>query len=96
MLTERRDEGAPGEENGGGKRRVAVTREEARMFMLGHLALKSNVFTPGPPGVEEILKRLRCIQVDSLDPMGYSHELVVMARTDGIARGFPPFIASVP
>jgi uncharacterized protein YcaQ len=43
--------------------------------------------------VEEVLKDLRVIQVDSLDPMGYSHELVVMARVDGVHRGCaPPFL----
>jgi len=37
--------------------------------------------------VREVLRRLRCIQLDPLDVIGTNADLVVMARVDGIKRG---------
>lgn len=55
--------------------------------MVEHLALARTDKRRGAPGVREVLERLRCIQLDPLDPMGQNADLVVMARVDGLRRG---------
>ena len=61
--------------------------EEARAFLVGHHALAAPVFPEGAAGARAALKRLRCIQLDPLDPLGTNADLVAMARVDGLARG---------
>ena len=41
----------------------------------------------GPEGVQTLIKKLRCIQLDSLNPIGTNQDLVVMARVDNVKRG---------
>jgi uncharacterized protein YcaQ len=38
-------------------------------------------------GVRALLARLRCIQLDPLDPLGTNADLVALARVDGIVKG---------
>ncbi|MGC3996295.1 MAG: crosslink repair DNA glycosylase YcaQ family protein [Anaeromyxobacter sp.] len=66
---------------------AALTPAEARAWLVGHLALRAPAFPPGAPGVRALLERLRCIQLDPLDPLGTNADLVALARVDGIARG---------
>src|SRR6185295_4492888 len=42
---------------------------------------------PGAEGTRAVLKRLRAIQLDPLDPIGTNADLVVQARVDGVRRG---------
>ncbi|MCB9684181.1 MAG: AlkZ family DNA glycosylase [Alphaproteobacteria bacterium] len=41
----------------------------------------------GHEGVRQILGRLRCIQLDPLDPLGSQADLVALARVDELTRG---------
>jgi hypothetical protein len=66
---------------------VTVTPPEAAAFLVGHHALRAPVLPPGAAGVRALLARLRCIQLDPLDPLGTNADLVALARVDGIARG---------
>ncbi len=66
---------------------VELTRAEARAFLVGHHALGAPELPPGAEGVRALLERLRCIQLDPLDPLGTNADLVALARVDGIAKG---------
>jgi len=59
---------------------------EAAAFLVGHLGL-SRIEHRGAAGVRSVLGRLRCIQLDPLDPLGTNADLVALARVSGIARG---------
>jgi uncharacterized protein YcaQ len=65
---------------------MRLTATEARRFLLSHLGLRRTIGR-GAAGVRALLARLRCIQLDPLDPMGTNADLVALARVDGIARG---------
>src|SRR5512143_183560 len=60
---------------------------EARAWLVGHQALSAFELPPGAAGVRALISRLRCIQLDPLDPMGTNADLVALARVDGIAKG---------
>jgi uncharacterized protein len=66
---------------------VTLTAAEARAFLVGHHALRAIELPPGAEGVRALLRRLRCIQLDPLDPLGTNADLVALARVDGIAKG---------
>jgi uncharacterized protein YcaQ len=69
---------------------IKIPRAEARDYLLGHLGLRSIVDPPGAEGARALLRRLRAIQLDPLDPIGTNADLVVMARVDGVRRGELP------
>ena len=60
---------------------------EACAFLVGHHALRAPELPRGVEGVRALLARLRCIQLDPLDPLGTNADLVALARVDGIAKG---------
>lgn len=64
-----------------------LTPAEARRFLVGHHALAAPELPPGAEGVRALIARLRCIQLDPLDPLGTNADLVALARVDGIAKG---------
>lgn len=64
-----------------------LTRAEARRWLVGHLGLAAMAPENGAAGVRALLERLRCIQLDPLDPMGTNADLVALARVDDLARG---------
>ena len=64
-----------------------LTPAEARAWLVGHHALAAPELPAGAEGVRALLSRLRCIQLDPLDPMGTNADLVALARVDGIAKG---------
>src|SRR5512133_101209 len=66
---------------------TVLTPAEARAWLVGHHALAAPELPPGAEGVCALLLRLRCIQLDPLDPMGTNADLVALARVDGIAKG---------
>lgn len=66
---------------------VRLSLEEARAFLVGHHGLRAVKQPPGAAGVRALLDRLRCIQLDPLDPLGTNADLVALARLDGVARG---------
>jgi uncharacterized protein len=66
---------------------ATLTAAEARAALVGHHALARPAPQKGAPGVRALLGRLRCIQLDPLDPLGTNADLVALARVDGIARG---------
>jgi uncharacterized protein YcaQ len=59
----------------------------AARFLVGHHALRAPELPSGAAGVRALLARLRCIQLDPLDPLGTNADLVALARVDGIAKG---------
>ncbi len=66
---------------------VVLSRDEARTYLLGQLALNRPQPKKGAAGVRALLARLRCIQLDPLDTLGTNADLVTLARVDGIAKG---------
>src|SRR5512139_256309 len=66
---------------------VLLTPAEARAWLVGHHALSASELPPGAAGVRALVERLRCIQLDPLDPLGTNADLVALARVDGIAKG---------
>src|SRR5512133_2442650 len=66
---------------------TVLTPGEARAWLVGHHALAAPELPPGAAGVRALLARLRCIQLDPLDPLGTNADLVALARVDGIAKG---------
>lgn len=60
---------------------------EARAWLVGHHGLAAPELPRGAAGVQALIERLRCIQLDPLDPLGTNADLVALARVDGIARG---------
>jgi uncharacterized protein len=70
-------------------RRLATTLTPAQAcaFLVGHQALRAPELPPGAAGVRALVERLRCIQLDPLDPLGTNADLVALARVDGIVKG---------
>jgi uncharacterized protein YcaQ len=66
---------------------VVISREEAAAFLVGHLGLTRRSRKKGAAGAREMLRKLRCIQLDPLDPIGTNADLVLMARVGGVGRG---------
>lgn len=64
-----------------------ISAEQARHYLLSQLGLRHTWRLRGAEGTRAVLQRLRCIQLDPLDPMGTNADLVVMARVDGVPRG---------
>lgn len=67
--------------------KIRLTREEARQYLLGQLRLNEPAKPSGAEGVRTLLRELRCIQLDPLDPLGTNADLVVLARVDKVRRG---------
>lgn len=65
---------------------IELSRAEARAYLLTQLALDRRAVGSGA-SVRGLLARLRCIQLDPLDPMGTNADLVAMARLSGLRRG---------
>ena len=63
-----------------------LSRAEARAYLLTQLGLDLRT-TSSAANVRALLARLRCIQLDPLDPMGTNADLVAMARLQGLPRG---------
>jgi hypothetical protein len=66
---------------------VVLSRDEARTYLLGQLALNRPQPKKGAAGVRALLAHLRCIQLDPLDTVGTNADLVALARVDGLAKG---------
>ena len=75
------------ERSGRGREPVTLDAAETRALLVGHHALGAPGFPRGAAGIRALLARLRCIQLDPLDPMGTNADLVALARVDGVARG---------
>jgi uncharacterized protein len=67
--------------------RTILGPAEARAFLVGHHALRAPELPPGAAGVRALLARLRCIQLDPLDPLGTNADLVALARVEGLSKG---------
>jgi uncharacterized protein YcaQ len=65
---------------------ITLSRADARRRLIAHLGLARSLGR-GAKGTRAVLDRLRCIQLDPLDVIGTNADLVVMARTDEVARG---------
>lgn len=65
---------------------ITLSPDEARTFLVGHLGLRSRR-EGGAAGIPQLLRDLRHIQLDPLDPMGTNADLVVMARLHHVDRG---------
>src|SRR5512138_371037 len=66
---------------------TVLSPAEARAWLVGHHALAAPELPRGAAGVRALVERLRCIQLDPLDPLGTNADLVALARVDGISRG---------
>ncbi|ATB27694.1 DNA glycosylase AlkZ-like family protein [Melittangium boletus] len=66
---------------------VTLPADEARAYLVSHLALAAPVFPAGAPGARALLARLRHIQLDPLDVIGTNADLVALARVEGLVRG---------
>jgi uncharacterized protein len=65
---------------------LTLTPARARRLLVAHLGLDHSL-GKGARGTRAVLERLRCIQLDPLDVIGTNADLVVMARTENVARG---------
>src|SRR6476619_3505813 len=65
---------------------VTLSRSAVRRLLIAHLGL-ARPLGRGARGTRAVLERLRCIQLDPLDVIGTNADLVVMARTENVARG---------
>ena len=63
-----------------------LSAREASAFLVGHLGLR-RFEGRGAAGARALLEKLRCIQLDPLDPMGTNADLVAMARVRDLKRG---------
>ncbi len=59
---------------------MEISAEQARMFMVGHHRLTGFHYAADAAGLTELLRDLRCVQLDPLQPLGSSPDLVVQAR----------------
>ena len=67
---------------------VEASPEEARRFLVTHHGLRRHgAYAPSSDGCARLLRDLRCIQLDPLDRIGTSPELVAMARIPELRRG---------
>lgn len=66
---------------------LRLSPAEARAYLLSHLRLAAPAYPSGFAGVRALLRDLRCIQLDPLDPLGTNADLVALARVEGIRRG---------
>lgn len=64
-----------------------LSAAEARAFLVAHHHLGRPRFSKGEAGAREVLRTLRCIQLDPLDVLGTNADLVAMARVEGLTRG---------
>ena len=64
-----------------------ISMETARRIMLRAAALDGTVFSAGLSGVAEVLERLGEVQLDPIDRVGTSPDLVFHARVAGLSRG---------
>ncbi|CAM2067957.1 Winged helix DNA-binding domain-containing protein [Sulfidibacter corallicola] len=62
---------------------LRISKDEARRYMLSQLVLNRFAFGAAGAGLVDLLRHLRCIQIDPLSPMGSSPDMVVLARTGG-------------
>lgn len=66
---------------------ITLERDEARAFLVGHHGLARPHAGTGPEATRALLRTLRCIQLDPLDPWGTNADLVALARLDGLRKG---------
>lgn len=66
---------------------IHLDRLAARRFLVAHQGLTHSQLPPGDEGVRAMLRQLRCIQLDPLDPLGTNADLVALARVDDLKRG---------
>lgn len=65
---------------------ISISRAEARSYLVSHLGLARFEAERGAPGLRAMLARLRCVQLDPLDPIGQNADLVAIARVRGAGR----------
>jgi len=63
-----------------------ISAREARRYLVSHTGLARFSKGRGPLAIVPLLSRLRCIQLDPLDPIGDNADLVVLARVRGAKR----------
>jgi len=63
-----------------------LSKTEAREFMVNHHGLRQK-YLKSENIEEELLKKLRMIQLDPLDQVGSNADLVAHARISGLTRG---------
>lgn len=65
----------------------ALSAAEARRYLTGQLGLRRMKRARGAKGAQELLRELRCIQLDPLDAIGTNADLVALARVQGLRAG---------
>ena len=66
---------------------VTLSRTQAAARLVHHHHLDRPVDAQGDPGARAVLRRLRMIQLDPLDPAGTNADFVALARVDGLKKG---------
>lgn len=66
---------------------LVLSPDEARRLLLRATAMVAPAFPTGTAGVVPLLDRLGCVQVDPIDRVGTSTDLVFHARVDDLRRG---------
>lgn len=66
---------------------MEITPEQARCFMVGHHRLTGFHYAADTAGLSALLRDLRCIQLDPLQPLGTSPDLVAQARCHDYRMG---------
>lgn len=62
---------------------LAITRQQARRFILAHQGLNPPRQLKGKAGILSHISRVGCIQFDPLNIVGHNHELVLQSRISG-------------
>ena len=65
---------------------LTLTKQQARRLLLARTGLGPKR-AGGPAALSALLRELRCIQLDPLDPFGTNADLVAMARVQDVDRG---------
>eukprot|EP01122_Echinamoeba_exundans_P004997 TRINITY_DN15183_c0_g1_i1.p1 TRINITY_DN15183_c0_g1~~TRINITY_DN15183_c0_g1_i1.p1 ORF type:complete len:458 (+),score=64.29 TRINITY_DN15183_c0_g1_i1:208-1581(+) len=64
-----------------------IPKDAARKFLIHHLRLNKDHYTPDAAGARALLEHLRCIQLDSITSSGSTnHEMTIQARME-LGRG---------
>ncbi len=65
---------------------ITVSRADARRYLVSHLGLARFASERGDAALRGMLTRLRCVQLDPLDPIGQNADLVAIARVRDVRR----------
>lgn len=68
-------------------KKLTITRQQARRFILAHQGLWPPYELEGKSGILEYIRRVGCVQFDPLNIVGHNQELVLQARVADFRPG---------